>query len=445
VSNDSKNPSIFSSLRSLWWPLIIGLGLFVLFYLGVKQGTIANSLVFRYFAGHPVSLVVTGMFFVGVSGLAMKGLEVLLQNLATDRVHLDEPPADGQTVEDCDSLLESLTIKSKLFRDSYLWRRLHDAIEFVQRKQSPAGLDDELKYLADQDVARQQESYSLVRILIWATPMLGFLGTVIGITLALEDFGKQDFSGENLNGAMDVLLSGLYIAFDTTALALSLSVVMMFLQFVIDRFETQLLESVDARVSRELVGRFDEIGGGSDPHVRSIELMGRSVIRSSEQLVERQSELWQATIESAHQHWSSLTDTSTSQMTTVLADALDSSLQHHAARMQQIEEHAAEQLHQRWTQLHATLAENARAMYEQQKQMLQQGEIMKQVVDSTGDVIKLEALLNENLRSLSGAKNFEDTVMSLSAAIHLLNTRLGQSDSSKRVELGDGKSQERAA
>ena len=29
--------------------------------------------------------------------------------------------------------------------------------------------------LSDMDAARQHESYALVRILIWATPMLGFL------------------------------------------------------------------------------------------------------------------------------------------------------------------------------------------------------------------------------------------------------------------------------
>jgi hypothetical protein len=50
---------------------------------------------------------------------------------------------------------------------------------------------------------------------------------------------------------------------------------------------------------------------------------------------------------------------------------------------------------------------------------------MLKVLAATGEVTKLEQSLNQNLRGLAGAKNFEDTVMSLSAAIHLLNTRLG--------------------
>jgi len=39
-------------------------------------------------------------------------------------------------------------------------------------------------------------------------------------------------------------------------------------------------------------------------------------------------------------------------------------------------------------------------------------------------VVKLEDALNRNLANLAGASNFEQTVMSLAAAIHLLNARL---------------------
>ena len=37
---------------------------------------------------------------------------------------------------------------------------------------------------------------------------------------------------------------------------------------------------------------------------------------------------------------------------------------------------------------------------------------------------------------MSGAKNFEDTVMSLAAAIHLLNTRLGKPEGPQIELLG---------
>ena len=94
----------------------------------------------------------------------------------------------------------------------------------IYRTNSTASVEDELKYLADLDLDRQQQRYSLVRILIWATPMLGFLGNcfwgflkrLVGINVGPDNDFQQ---------MMDGLRGSLYVAFDTTALALTLSMV----------------------------------------------------------------------------------------------------------------------------------------------------------------------------------------------------------------------------
>ena len=92
------------------------------------------------------------------------------------------------------------------------------------------------------------------------------------------------------------------------------------------------------------------------------------------------------------------------------------------------------------------LSDNARLLHSQQSEMARQSEMLSQVVQATGDIVNLEQGLNDNLRALSGAKNFEDTVMSLAAAIHLLNTRLGEpSRGAGPVDLDTSDSQGRAA
>ena len=63
------------------------------------------------------------------------------------------------------------------------------------------------------------------------------------------------------------------------------------------------------------------------------------------------------------------------------------------------------------------------------------------MLEATGDVRNLESALNQNLTALAGAKNFQDTVVSLSAAIQLLTSRLGIS--ARDVKLHG--EQERAA
>jgi hypothetical protein len=62
-------------------------------------------------------------------------------------------------------------------------------------------------------------------------------------------------------------------------------------------------------------------------------------------------------------------------------------------------------------------------MQAQQQEMSRQSEVLLQVVQATGNVVTLEQSLNANLKALAGAKHFEETVMSLSAAIHLLTAR----------------------
>lgn len=426
----SQTTSLWTILGSLGWPLALGGGLTVGFYALMYRGPLDLPLIHRYFAGHPINMVETTLFFVGLVALVLKLLEVFAQNSSAGSISLGEFQAN-QPVSKCGELLDTLAGLSPKAKTSYLGKRLIDALETVERKGTAEGLDEELKYLSDMDASRQQDSYALVRIIIWATPMLGFLGTVVGITDALGDLAKQDMG--NLNGAMQGLLSGLYVAFDTTAIALCFSMVLMFIQFMIDRMEVQLLSNVDHMTAQELLGRFANTVTSSDPQVAQIQRMSQAVVQSTELLVKRQAELWQSTITAAHEQWQHLTHGTTEQMQGMLTASLDKSLAHHASHLAEVESAASEKYAARWEQWQATLGENARLLHAQQQELVRQGELMTQAIKAAGDVVQLEAALNKNLSALAGSQHFEETVMSLSAAIHLLSARVGAGG--QQVEL----------
>lgn len=65
---------------------------------------------------------------------------------------------------------------------------------------------------------------SLIRYVLWAIPSVGFIGTVIGIAQSLGAV-KQNMSGDDLV----MVTSALNVAFDTTLLALFLSLILMFM------------------------------------------------------------------------------------------------------------------------------------------------------------------------------------------------------------------------
>ena len=114
-------------------------------------------------------------------------------------------------------------------------------------------------------------------------------------------------------------MAGLYVAFDTTSLALSLSLVLMFVQFLAERIEMQLLSIVDTRASEELVGRFETAGTARDPQVATIQRMVREVIQANDKLVARQSEIWKTSIDAANEQWSQSARSSAAQIREALA------------------------------------------------------------------------------------------------------------------------------
>ena len=446
MSQQGKRDSILAGLGGLGWPLTMGATASSVFFIMVYRGPLNTPAMHRYFAAHPVSFVATCLFFVGMSALLLKLLQVFAEHRALARIGLSEsPPACGQPIGECGRLLDALDQLPNGVRNSYLGNRLYQALEHVERQGSAAGLEDELKYLADVDAARQQEGYALVRIITWATPMLGFLGTVAGITQALGDLNPQELA-TSIQTAMDGLLAGLYVAFDTTAQGLSLSMTLMFVQFLVDRMETQLLTAVETRAVEELAGRFEQIGGRHDPNLESIRRMSEAVIDTTGTLVERQVAAL-AVDDRRRTRAVANSDAHVQPTTSGLARQSPRPIAGEARRKTwRAAQASSEQLQQRWEQWQTVLSDNARIMHDQQIELVKQGEIMRQAIQAAGDVVKLEKTLNDNLQLLAGAKNFEDTVMSLAAAIHLLNTRLGRApDEAPRVDLRHSTSQGRAA
>ncbi|MBN2476498.1 MAG: MotA/TolQ/ExbB proton channel family protein [Pirellulales bacterium] len=394
------------------------------FYGLVRSGVLAGPFIQRYFNSHLVEYLATTMFCIGLAALALKLIDILGQYPLLSASLLGPIPRGGQGANACDSLLDRLARLPRRRQGDYLVLRLHKAIEHVRRRGSAETLDEHLQYLADLDAGRLHASYSLVRVIIWAIPILGFLGTVIGITLAIANLAP-----EALEDSLPEVTAGLGVAFDTTALALGLSIVLMFAQFLTDRAESTLLAQVDDQAAAELEGRFEQVSAGPDGQLAAVRRMAETVVEVTERLVQRQAELWQASMNEAGKRWSTLADAAGKQVQATLAGALSESLKGHVGQLAAVEQSLAEQNRRHWQQVQQTQTHSVRAMASLQEAISRQGDVLGRAVEATGEVVKLETALNRNLSALAGASNFEQTVMSLAAVIHLLNARLAGSPS----------------
>ena len=144
------------------------------------------AFVLRYFTHHPVEYMETVMFSVGLAALVVKIFDVAAQRSGLRSSPLGPRPASRQSSDECEDLLAVLDHVPGRRQGEYYIARLRAALQHVQRHDSAESLDDELKYLSDMDAARLHAGYSLFRVIVWAIPILGFLGTVIGITMALN-------------------------------------------------------------------------------------------------------------------------------------------------------------------------------------------------------------------------------------------------------------------
>jgi biopolymer transport protein ExbB/TolQ len=380
----------------------------------------ARQFIDAYFTAHPVDYAETAMFFVGMAALVIKLMHIAVQHQRVGEKVLGPTTAGGEPVGNCQTLLARLDRLPEGRAGEYLVRRLRNALEYVRRRGSPESLDDELKYLADVDAVRVQEGFALVRVIIWVIPILGFLGTVIGITIAVANL-----SPTALERSLPDVVAGLSVAFNTTAQALGLSMVLVFSQLFVDRAAGALLSRVDQQAEEELIGRFEQISSSPDGQVVAVRRMAETLIKTTEQLVRRQAELWQASIETAAQRWTAMADTAEKRLQSALAGALSENVKHHARELASAEQAAAQENRRHWDRVQQGLTQNAEALAGLQNGLARQVEMIGRAVEATGQIARLEDTLNRNLAALAGSKNFEQTVMSLAAAIHLLNARLG--------------------
>lgn len=103
-------------------------------------------------------------------------------------------------------------------RHFVLFNRVVRCLGSLKNMGRVSDVDEVLRSQADHDESLVDNSYLLVRGTIWAIPVLGFIGTVIGLSTALGSFGDVLDSGADtseMTTALKSVTSGLSVAFET--------------------------------------------------------------------------------------------------------------------------------------------------------------------------------------------------------------------------------------
>jgi biopolymer transport protein ExbB/TolQ len=395
-------------------------------------GPVRETPAFEY-VKHPVEMVEVLMFCCALGALASKLWGYGRERRACGRELL--PAWDGQAVgvTEATKLLAELNRLPARLHGTWLARRVHGVLDFLCRRGSANELDDHLRDLADTDSVALENSYTLIRFITWAIPILGFLGTVLGITGAISGVNP-----EVLEHSLNQVTDGLATAFNATALALGLTMVVMFLTSITERAEQGVLETVDGYVDRHLTHRFERTGPEGGMFVEVVRQNSQVLLRATEQLVQKQADVWAKALEEIDRRRADADKRQQERITAALEQAMQRTLQAHSQRLAALEQETLE----RSTGFLARLAHVAETVQEtghaQQMTLTQvaervaaQAEGLSRLQDGERQLLRLQDVLNQNLSALAAAGNFEQAVHSLTAAIHLLTAR-------QTVSIGSG-------
>ena len=126
-----------------------------------------------------------------------------------------------------------------------LWR------EYRKAQKTKATQEFLVKKFVEQAWQANETFYFFPRYINWAIPILGFIGTVLGISLAAGEIGNLVGSANiNIGDSINAAMEPLGIAFDTTLIALSLSVFLAFIYTLLQRWEEQRFLFLEEHITR---------------------------------------------------------------------------------------------------------------------------------------------------------------------------------------------------
>lgn len=409
--------------------LLVGAVLSAVFYGLIFAGPLDFAILRRYCLSHPVAIASVCLFSLGIVCLLQKWWSARSQTRATAKAAsvLRRLVRDGQSMaanKRPEWLAASWETQAPLIRQSWLGARIQSVVDLQISRGRRNQLDSDLKSFSEMEGDQQHDSYSLLRIINWAMPMLGFLGTVLGISQTLGRLDTKMLATQQQD-AMNQLTAGLYVAFDTTAIALVLTVFLMFVQFAVSRLEQSILSEIDAEVNDCLIQFLS-----ADPHDAQDSLLTpvrevmENLLEGVRQLVFEQAALWNDALSETQRQWTTWTGSVWEQVESQFGKSVGTALDKHVTELSKLQEEWSRNQDLRWQQWQTTLSDQARMIQGQQKEMIKQSDSLQQLVTSTAELRKLEETIHDSVGRLENVGRIEEATECVGEAVALLATCL---------------------
>jgi biopolymer transport protein ExbB/TolQ len=200
------------------------------------------------------------MFFTfwSLSTLALKWRKLLFQKKALDLEivpHSHDFSLAPATARDVLDRMYGLVDDPKHF---VLFNRIERALLNLHNIGMISDVSEMLRSQAQNDEDQMESSYGLIRGFIWGVPILGFIGTVLGLSIAIGKFGAVLSAGDavlQLKTSLTEVTSGLSVAFDCTFLALVSAFVMQLILTALKKQEEAFFDDCKDYCHRHIISK----------------------------------------------------------------------------------------------------------------------------------------------------------------------------------------------
>lgn len=262
---DPTNPSALLALGIGTVATLAWYGILFPFGVGEYNAPAANTLDYihdLFYERTWVNYMETFFFFWAIAILWLKMKKLRHQK---DAMFLDVLPSDiSQEVnaQNVSLFIDNLYGLPSRLRDSMMVNRIRKGLELFEVRQNNGEVSGMMSAQSSIDSARIGGSYSLVKVFLWAIPILGFIGTVLGLSQAIGSMDLKNVSDmDKIMASIGNVTSGLGTAFDTTLLGLVLAMFLNFPMNTLSKAEDDNLNDIDAFCNEILMPRLNDGGG----------------------------------------------------------------------------------------------------------------------------------------------------------------------------------------
>jgi hypothetical protein len=254
-SSDSASSDVSISLSGL-----IGLIAAIIWYalMFPIRDTVIGAM---FWQRGPIPFPTTFLMFWALAILVLKSLRLKQQKKAMLVDVLPTEISEEITLESIDKFIDHINELPGTGSDSFLINRVVRGIEHFRVRKSAAETVTMMESQSVIDANNVAGSYTVVKVFIWALPILGFIGTVMGVSAAVASLAGSLSGGDSMDAmksALQDVFSGLGTAFDTTLLALVMSLIVKIPASVMQKSEEDLITSVDEYCNENLLRRLND-------------------------------------------------------------------------------------------------------------------------------------------------------------------------------------------